>query len=159
MSARIILYLTINASVGLLVECTGLEVACPIYIISCKNCGDQYVGSATDFNARFGIHKSNIKTKNNRCGTARHFNNKCRDSSNPNVFLQVQLIESVQNGVNLESNLWEREKYWQCQLFTNTHGMNSGLTSIQVKEKIAGKTDKVSFVNLCNFMHCLHKCF
>ena len=81
------------------------------------------------------------------------------DSGNPHIFLQVQSIESMQNDVNLESKLWEREKYWQCQLFTNTHGMNSGLTSIQVKEKIAGKTDKVSFVNLCNLMHCLHKCF
>ena len=26
---------------------------------------------------------------------------------------------------DLEGKLWEREKYWQCQLFTNTHGMNS----------------------------------
>ena len=42
------------------------------YIISCKNCGDQYVGSATDFKARFRIHKSDFKTKK----TARHFNSK-----------------------------------------------------------------------------------
>ena len=47
------------------------------------------------------------------------------DSGNPHIFLQVQSIESVQNDVNLEGKLWEREKYWQCQLFTNTHGMNS----------------------------------
>ena len=67
-----------------------------IYIISCKNCGDQYVGSA-----RFRIRKSDIKTKKDRCGTARHFNNKCFDSSNPHIFLQVQLIESVQSDVNL----------------------------------------------------------
>ena len=24
-----------------------------------------------------------------------------------------------------ESILWEHEKYWQCQLFTNMHGINS----------------------------------
>ena len=47
-----------------------------IYIISCKNCGDQYVGSATDFNTRFRIRKTNIKKKKDRCGTARHFDNK-----------------------------------------------------------------------------------
>ena len=65
------------------------------YIISCKNCGDQYVGSATDFKARFRIHKSDIKAKKGSCGTARHFNYKCCDRSNTHIFLQVQLIESV----------------------------------------------------------------
>ena len=96
-----------------------------IYLISCKNCEDQYIGSAIDFKARFRIHKSDIKTKKDRCGTARHFNNKCFDVQNPHRFLQVQLIESVVSDLDLENKLWEREKYWQCQLFTNTHGMNS----------------------------------
>ena len=42
------------------------------------------------------------------------------------MVLQVQLIESVESDLeNLENKLWERKKYWQCQLFTNTHGMNS----------------------------------
>ena len=96
-----------------------------IYLISCKNCEDQYIGSAIDFKARIRINKSNIKTKKDRCGTARHFNNKCSDVQNPHRFLQVQLIESVVSDLDLENKLWEREKYWQCQLFTNTHGMNS----------------------------------
>ena len=96
-----------------------------VYVISCANCGDQYVGSAIDFKTRFRIHKSDIKTKKDRCGTARHFNNKCSDNNNPHKFLQVQLIESVISDDDLEGKLWEREKYWQCQLFTNTHGMNS----------------------------------
>ena len=96
-----------------------------VYVISCANCGDQYVGSAIDFKTRFRIHKSDIKTKQDRCGTARHFNNKCSDNNNPHKFLQVQLIESVISDDDLEGKLWEREKYWQCQLFTNTHGMNS----------------------------------
>ena len=80
-----------------------------IYIISCKNCGDQYVSSSTDFKSRFRMHKSDIKTKKDGCGTARHFNNKCCDSSNLHIFLQVQLIESVQSDVNLEGKLWERK--------------------------------------------------
>ena len=96
-----------------------------VYVISCANCGNQYVGSAIDFKTRFRIHKSDIKTKKDRCGTARHFNNKCSDNNNPHKFLQVQLIESVTSDYDLEGKLWEREKYWQCQLFTNTHGMNS----------------------------------
>ena len=94
-------------------------------MISCSNCYDQYVGSALDFKSRFRIHKSDIKTKKDRCGTARHFNTKCTDSSNPHKFLKVQIIESVQCHYNLEGKLWERERYWQCELFAATHGMNS----------------------------------
>ena len=26
---------------------------------------------------------------------------------------------------DIKANLWEREKYWQSQLFTNVYGMNS----------------------------------
>ena len=95
------------------------------YLISCKNCEDQYIGSAIDFKARFRIHKSDIKTKKDRCGTAWHFNTKCSDVQNLHRFLQVRLIESVVSDLDLENKLWEREKYWQCQLFTNSHGMNS----------------------------------
>ena len=81
-----------------------------VYIISSTNCGDQYVGSTTDFKARFRIHKSDIKTKKDKCGTARRFNSKCCGRSNPHIYLQVQLIVSVQSDVNLEGKLWEREK-------------------------------------------------
>ena len=36
------------------------------------------------------------------------------------------LIEHVfvREGENAEKVLWEREKYWQGQLFTLTHGLN-----------------------------------
>ena len=47
------------------------------------------------------------------------------DVQNPQRFLQVQLNESVVSDLDLENKVWEREKYWQCQLFTNVHGMNS----------------------------------
>ena len=62
-----------------------------IYLISCKNCKDQYIGS-------FRIHKNDIQTKKNKGGTARYFNTKCSDVQNPQRFLQVQLIESVVRG-------------------------------------------------------------
>ena len=80
-----------------------------IYLISCNNCEDQYIGSAIDFKARFKIRKSYIKTNKDRCGTSRHFNTKCSDFQNPHRFLQVQLIESVLNDLDLENKLWERE--------------------------------------------------
>ena len=66
-----------------------------------------------------------VITKKDRCGTARHFNTKCSDVQNPHRFLQVQFIESVVSDLDLKNKLWEREKYWQCQLFTNTYGMNN----------------------------------
>ena len=95
-----------------------------VYITSWRNCADQYVGSATDVKVRSLIHKSNIQAKKYRCGTARHFNKKCWDRDNPHTFPKMQLIESMQSDVTLEGKLWERKKYWQCQVFTNTHGMN-----------------------------------
>ena len=69
---------------------------------------EQYVGSAIKFKSRFRIHKSNIKTKKDCCGTARHFNNKCCNFSNPFVYLHVQLIEKVYciyDGCNFEDIL------------------------------------------------------
>ena len=73
-------------------------------------CLEQYVGSAIKFKSRFRIHKSDIKTKKDRCGTARNFNNKC----NPFVCLRVQLIEKVYciyDDCNIEHIFWDREKY------------------------------------------------
>ena len=34
-------------------------------------------------------------------------------------------IESLQSEVDLESKLREKEKYLQCEVFTNIHNMNS----------------------------------
>ena len=66
-----------------------------IYFITCMKCLGRYFGSAINFKSRFRIHKSDIKTKKYRCGTARHFNNKCCDSSNSFVYLRVLLIEKI----------------------------------------------------------------
>ena len=82
-----------------------------VYLIFCSNCDDQYVGSALYFKSIFRIHKSDIKTKKDRCGTARHFNTKCTDSSNRHKLLKVQIIESVKCDYNLEGKLWERERH------------------------------------------------
>ena len=78
-------------------------------------------------NSVYCIHKSDIKTKKDRCVTARHFSSICCHPINPHDYLKVELIKQVLCDVrkDIESILREREKYWQCQLFTNTHGMNS----------------------------------
>ena len=132
---RIFLHLTLNSNVKLEGRVPTCNTPNVVYLISCFNSYDRYVGSALDFKSRFRIHKSDIKTKKDRCGTARHFNTKCTDSSNPHKFLKVQIIESVQCDYNLEGKLWERERYWQCQLFTNTHGMNSVSDLYSTKRK------------------------
>ena len=109
-----------------------------IYLITCRKCLEQYVDSAIKFKSRFRIHKSDIKTKKDHCGTARNFNNKCCNSSNPFVYLRVQLIEKVYciyDDCNIEDILWDREKYWQSQLFTNVKGMNSISDLYSIKRK------------------------
>ena len=50
----------------------------------------------------------------------------CKNNNNIFQFLSVQIIEQVySNGSDIEEILWHWEKYWQGQLFTTTHGMNS----------------------------------
>ena len=61
-----------------------------IYLITCKCCSKQYVGSATGFKERFRIHKSDVNTGKVRCGVANHLLNVCKSE-----YLQVQLIEQV----------------------------------------------------------------
>ena len=60
-------------------SCKSINV---IYLITCSKCLEQYVGSAVKFKTRFRIHKSIIKTKKERCGSARHFNSKCYHDTN-----------------------------------------------------------------------------
>ena len=84
------------------------------------------------------IHKSDIKTNKDRCGTARHFNNVYCHPSNPQNYFKVQLIEQVlcnDADKDIEAILWEREEYWQSQLFTNVYGMNSATDPYSRKRK------------------------
>ena len=95
--------------------------------LNCINCKCQYVGSAISFKQHFHIHKPDIKTKKDRCGTARYFIFICFQPINPHCYLKVTLTEKVFCNFSnvIWSILWEREKFLQCQLFANTHGMNS----------------------------------
>ena len=108
-----------------------------IYLISCTNSNEDYVGSAIDLKKPFRIQKSDINNKNNRCGVARHFTNKCWEPQNPHSFLKIQPIEqvSVKEQGKLDDTLWHREKYWQALLFTNSHGMNSMANLYSKKHK------------------------
>ena len=98
-----------------------------VYLISCKKCKQQYVRSAyeSNFKLKFRVHKSDINTGKVRCGVAKDFINNCT-GSNKFENVEVQLNEEVKEGIyDLYGKLWSRGKYWQGQLFTLTHGMNS----------------------------------
>ena len=113
-------------------NCESINV---IYLITCSKCLEQYVGSAVKFKTRFRIHKSDIKTKKERCGS--DFNSRCYHDINPFQYLKVQLIEQVHfNDLeNIEDILWDRGKYWQSQLFAIANGMNSILDLYSSKTK------------------------
>ena len=98
-----------------------------IYLISCKRCGKQYVGSATGFKERLRNHKSDINTDKKRCGVANHLFNIYCSSAGKFEYLQVQLIEkfSVEIDDDIDKVLWENEKYCQAQLFTLSDRLNN----------------------------------
>ena len=68
-----------------------------IYLITCSNCREQYVGSAINFKLRFKIHKSDNKTNKDCCVTTRYFNKKYCSPNNKNPYFKVQIIEQVFN--------------------------------------------------------------
>ena len=48
-----------------------------IYLVDCSNFKHQFISSELNFKRQFRIHQSDIKTKENSCGTGKHFNNIC----------------------------------------------------------------------------------
>ena len=103
--------------------CNTKNIIC---LINCKCCSKQYIGCGTGFKERFRIHKSDIDTGKIRCGGANHLSNVCKSGICKTEYLQVQLIEQIvaRKGEDIDKILWEREKYWQVQLFTLTHSIN-----------------------------------
>ena len=75
--------------------------------------------------SKFKIHKSDVVTGKERCGVTKHFLTKFTNG-NKVENIEFQLIEQVQEGdYDLKGKLQCREKYWQAQLFTLSHRMNS----------------------------------
>ena len=78
-----------------------------IYLITCKNCLEQYTGCATNFKSRFRMHKisksTDIKSNKDKCGTAKHFNGMFKNYNNNFQFFSVQIIEQVySNATDIE---------------------------------------------------------
>ena len=88
------------------------EIINVIYLITCSKYLKQHVVSAVKFKTRFRSHKSDIKTKKERYGSARHFNSKFYYDTDLFQYLKVQFIEQVQskNLEDIEDVLWDRQK-------------------------------------------------
>ena len=85
------------------------QVNC-IYLITCKKCKLQYVGSTVYFKARWRRHKSHIKhNKTTSCRVARHWCGNHRDLKD----LEIIIIEQVfgEKAV-IDSLLLTRESLW-----------------------------------------------
>ena len=94
-----------------------------LHLITCMVCLEQYAKSGIYF-AWFTY----IKTNKKLCGTVRHVNNKCSHSLNSFIYSRVQLIEKnsfTHDSSNTKGILWDIEKYWQSQFFTNIKDVNS----------------------------------
>ena len=103
-------------------SCNSVNVAC---LITCQCCKLQHAGSAITFKERFRIYKSDINTSKKKHGAAKHILQCCISESKFDN-LKIQLIESVKVYYNLlEQKLRQRKKYWQAQLFTLSHGLDS----------------------------------
>ena len=97
-----------------------------VYLISCKLCKISMLGlSIKKIKPRFRVNKSDINTVKDRCGVAEHILTKCTDVGKLEN-IEVHLLEQVEEGdYDVGVKLWCREKYWQPQFFTLSHGMNS----------------------------------
>ena len=96
-----------------------------IYLVSCKKCRLQYIGSTTtDFRIRFRNHKSAMLTNKTTCEVAVHFN------KTPHILddFSFQCIDQVQapnNSDEIDRLLITKEVYWSAQLFSLApHGLN-----------------------------------
>ena len=107
-----------------------------ICIFICPAHGESYTAALSYTE---GHNKSDIKTKKDGCGTARHFHNKYCHSSNPFVYLWPTHWESILHLWWLHAILkifCGTEKYWQPQLFTNVNGMNRFMIYTVLKKRL-----------------------
>ena len=94
-----------------------------IYLIVCSNCQGNYVGkSKREFRQRHSGHKQEIG--NRLGGLGQHFNSHNGQGCSYD-HLKATLIEKVENGN--DSQLSERELYWQYQLRTFKKNGGNGM--------------------------------
>ena len=98
-----------------------------IYLVSCKKCRLQYIGSTTtDFRIRFRNHKSAMLTNKTTCEVAVHFN-KIPHILDDFSFQCIDQVQAPNNSDEIDRLLITKEAYWSAQLFSLApHGLNKG---------------------------------
>ena len=107
-----------------------------IYLILCKLCSKQFIGSATNFKNRFSRHKGDILTKKDSSGTERCFN-KCSERHDSHKYYAVQITEPII--MKTSGNCYSIGRNTGSQLLTVTYDINSLLDSYSGKRKSCGR--------------------
>ena len=96
-----------------------------IYLVSCKKCRLQYIGSTTtDFRIRFRNHMSAMLTNKTTCEVAVHFN-KTSHILDDFSFQCIDQVQAPNNSDEFDRLLITKEAYWSAQLFSLApHGLN-----------------------------------
>ena len=100
---------------------------CVIYVIICKTCGKQGVGSTVSWKPRLSNYKSHIKNKVETCRIVKHFINDCVDETLSNFhFIIVDVVNNTENldKQELDNILLSKEKFWIGTLVTQHKGLN-----------------------------------
>ena len=101
-------------SAAVSINCGTINI---VYLISCKKCNVQYVGSTfTEFKVRFRNHTSAMLTDKKVCEMAVHFNENKHEFKDLE-FVAIEKVDLV-NGENASNPLLTREAYWMAQLCT-----------------------------------------
>jgi hypothetical protein len=101
-----------------------------IYLLSCKRCLKQGVGSTGDIKKRWGNYKSHTNKSKDTCSITKHFNRICRCIDNPPSLMSIQLIDFLNNTNSLtpaeqDDLLLQKEKFWIGTLISMHKGLNS----------------------------------
>ena len=98
------------------IDCSSKDV---IYLVECRKCGKQGVGSTEDFNVRVSNYISHILKKRPTCKTVQHFCLTERHSiADFNTTGIAKLVNPPRNPVQKSERLGNFEGYWQIKLMT-----------------------------------------
>ena len=88
-----------------------------IYLCYCMKCKKQGVGSTMKWKPRLANYKSHVKNNVKSCSIVKHFQETCRDDSDPFKYMRFIILDYVDNihlisNDELENILLEKEKFW-----------------------------------------------
>ena len=96
-----------------------------IYLVTCKKCNVQYVGSTMNLKFAFATTSLPWSLKKRTCEVAIHFNKEPHTLADFEFSISEQLCNLSDNNNSLDDRLLTREAFWCAQLCTlRPHGLN-----------------------------------